>query len=410
MEFQFKKGVYRLNGQSNFDFQLNRTVMWDGGDLEEIKAIGPKIRTSEDWKREMIALGDKAVSEGRTENAIAYYRMSEFFMYDGDPDKKAYYVKATEMFYDYYKHVFDSGEVLRYEVPYEDVMLPAMLAKAKGEEKDVILLHGGNDSYYEEFFLPMLYLAGKGFTVCLFEGPGQGGVMRVQGKHFTHEWERPVKAVLDYFGFNDVTIIGASLGGMLAPRAAAFEKRIKRIIAWSVFPNFKEVILSASNPADERRMKLAGWLIDHNCKRIINAVFHKLAKKDEMVRWGLEHGKYAYEAGSAFEYAKKMDRFQMMDIADKITQDILIVGANRDHFIPYTMVGEEINALKNVRSLTFRLFTDKEDACNHCNCGNVKLTFDTFMDWIVQMKGSDRGCIDIMPNTKSGKNWNDCQG
>ena len=54
------------------------------------------------------------------------------------------------------------------------------------------------------------------------------------------------------------------------------------------------------------------------------------------------------------------------------------------------MVGEEINALRNVRSLTFRLFTDKEDACNHCNCGNVKLTFDTFMNWIMQMKEEGR--------------------
>ena len=214
--------------------------------------------------------------------------------------------------------------------------------------------------------------------------------MRVQGKHFTHQWERPVKAVLDFFHLDDVTIIGASLGGMLAPRAAAFEKRIKRVVAWSVFPNFRDVILSASSPADAGRMRLAKWLLNHNCRGIINAVFGRLAKRDEMIRWGLEHGKYAYEADSAFDYAKKMERYQMMDIADRITQDILIVGANRDHFIPYTMVGEEINALKNVRSLTFRLFTDKEDACNHCNCGNVKLTFDTFMDWIMQMKAGDR--------------------
>lgn len=386
MEFHFKKGVYKLNEQSNFDFQLNRVVMWDGGDLEEIKTVGPGIQTSEDWKRELIALGDRADSEGRTENAIAYYRMSEFFMYDGDPDKKTYYAKAAKMFYDYYRSVFDSGEVRRYEVPYEDVLLPVMTAKAKGEEKDIILLHGGNDSYYEELFLPMLYLAEHGFTTYLFEGPGQGGVMRMQGKHFTHEWERPVKAVLDYFGLDDVTIIGASLGGMLAPRAAAFEKRIKRVIAWSIFPNFRDVILSASSPGEERRMKLAKWLLDHNCRRIINAVFQKLAKKDEMIRWGLAHGMYAYEADSAFAYAQKMNRFQVMDIADKITQDVLIAGANKDHFIPYTMAGEEINALKNVRSLTFRLFTDKEDACNHCNCGNVKLTFDTFMNWILQMK------------------------
>ena len=170
---------------------------------------------------------------------------------------------------------------------------------------------------------------------------------------------------------------------MLAPRAAAFEKRIKRVIAWSVFPNFRDVILSASSPAEGRRMKLAKWLLDHNCRGIINAVFGRLAEKDEMIRWGLEHGKYAYEAEDAFGYAQKMNRFQMMDIADRITQDVLIVGANKDHFIPYTMVGEEINALRNVRSLTFRLFTDKEDACNHCNCGNVKLTFDTFMNWIM---------------------------
>lgn len=389
MEIHFAHGVYELNSQSNFNFQLNRLVMWDGGDLEEVKAAGPTIKTSEDWKEKLIALGDLAVSEGRTENAIGYYRMSEFFMYDGDPDKKRYYIKATEMFYDFYKDIFVSGEVERYSVPYEDIELPVMVARAKGEEKDVILLHGGNDSYFEELFFPMLYLAENGFTTYLFEGPGQGGVMRVQGKHFTHEWERPVKAILDYFKLSDVTICGASLGGMLAPRAAAFEKRISRVIAWSIFPNFRDVVLSPSSPSEEKAMKLAGWLIDHNFKWIINAIFNTKAKTDEMIRWGLEHGKYAYGARDAFEYAKKLEQFQIMDVADKITQDILIVGANKDHFIPYTMIGPEINAMKNVNSLTFRLFTDKEDACNHCNCGNVKLTFDTFMDWIMQIKRRD---------------------
>lgn len=386
MDIQFKRGVYHLNDQSNFDFQLNRIVMWDGGDLQEIQEVGPGIKTSEDWKRELIRLGDKAVSENRIENAIAYYRMSEFFMYDGDPDKKKYYVKATEMFYKFHENIFASGEVERYEVPYEDIKLPVMKAKAKGEEKDIILLHGGNDSYFEEFFEPMLYLAENGFTVYLFEGPGQGGVMRVQGKHFTHEWERPTKAILDFFDLSDVTIIGASLGGMFAPRAAAFEKRISRVIAWSIMPNFQDVLLNSGTGGNERLTKIAAWLISHKCRAAVNLIFRKKAKKDELVRWGLAHGKYAYEAADAYEYAAKMNRYQIMDIADKITQDILIVGASKDHFIPYTMVGKEIAALKNVHSLTFRLFTEKEDACNHCNCGNVKLTFDTFMNWIEQMK------------------------
>ena len=94
MQFNFKTGIYKLNNQANFDFQLNRLIMWDGGDLDEVRAVSHKINGSESWKRELIALGDKALAEKRIENAIAYYRMSEFFMYDGDPDKKKYYKKA----------------------------------------------------------------------------------------------------------------------------------------------------------------------------------------------------------------------------------------------------------------------------------------------------------------------------
>lgn len=132
MAVTFKKGVYHLNEERNFDFQLNRIIMWDGGRIDDIEPISQKIHNSETWKTELIQLGE---------------------------------------------------------------------------------------------------LAENGFEVYLFEGPGQGGVMRLQGKHFTHEWEKPVKAILDYFHLEDVTIIGASLGGMLAPRAAAFEKRISRVIA-----------------------------------------------------------------------------------------------------------------------------------------------------------------------------------
>ena len=39
-----------------------------------------------------------------------------------------------------------------------------------------------------------------------------------------------------------------------------------------------------------------------------------------------------------------------------------ISWGNQDHFIDYRLIGREINMLKNVRSLTFRLFTEKEGA------------------------------------------------
>ena len=228
----FKTGTYELNSDANFNYQLNRVIMWDGGDADEVAAVSHKIRTSDDWVKAMEYLAKKAHAEGRTANEIAYLRMSEFFIYDTDPKKKKRYTEACDLFYEYYSDYFDQGIVQRHKIPYSDGYLPIMVTKAQGESKGAILLHGGNDSYYEELFFPMLYLAENGFDVYLYEGPGQGGVLRLQNIKFTHKWERPTRAVMSHFKLRDVTIIGASLGGYLAPRAAAFDKRIKRVVGW----------------------------------------------------------------------------------------------------------------------------------------------------------------------------------
>lgn len=74
--------------------------------------------------------------------------------------------------------------------PHEDAMLPIMVAKAQKQYKGTILLHGGKDLCFEEMFLPMLYLSEHGYDVYLFEGLGQGNVLRVQVKHFTYAFYR----------------------------------------------------------------------------------------------------------------------------------------------------------------------------------------------------------------------------
>lgn len=379
----FKRGMHELNEQPNYNFQLNRVINWDGGRLEDVEKVSAGIRSSSDWKHALISLGDEAMKEGRTENAIAYYRMSEFFMYDGDPDKLLYYNKATRLFYEHHSDYFNSGLVERLDAPYENVMLPIMHVRAQGRKKDTVLLHGGNDSYFEELFFPMLYLARNGFEVYLYEGPGQGGVLRVQGKKFTHQWEKPTKAVLDAIGETDVTIMGASLGGMLAPRAAAFEKRIKRVIGWSIFPNFLHVALR-STPSSLRGLML--FMMKHNMRGAINSIMGKNMKRNEALDWGVRHGMYAYDAPEPFDYIKKLDDFKMTDVGHRITQDVLILGADKDHFIDAGLCSEEMDALPNVHSLTFRLFTSKEDAGNHCNVGNPKLVLDTVMRWIEGVK------------------------
>jgi len=57
-------------------------------------------------------------------------------------------------------------------------------------------------------------------------------------------------------------------------------------------PHFRDVILSAASSFEGKTMKLAKWLIDNNFRWLINIVFTKKAKNDEMIRWGPEHGKY----------------------------------------------------------------------------------------------------------------------
>ncbi|HPB84091.1 MAG TPA: alpha/beta hydrolase, partial [Spirochaetota bacterium] len=72
--------------------------------------------------------------------------------------------------------------------------------------------------------------------------------------------------------------------------------------------------------------------------------------------------------------------------ARRITQDFLLLAAARDHFIPLHFYKQEIDALTNVSSLTFRLFTERESAHNHCNAGNPALVLDTIASWIAVVK------------------------
>ena len=85
-----------------------------------------------------------------------------FFMYDGHPAKIETYDKAVQLFYDYYADLFKSGTIKRDSVPFESAHLPVLYTvPEEGEFVDTILLHGGYDSYLEEFVPMMLYLREK---------------------------------------------------------------------------------------------------------------------------------------------------------------------------------------------------------------------------------------------------------
>lgn len=269
-------------------------------------------------------------------------------------------------------------------VPFGAAHLPVLYTVPEdGKFTDTILLHGGYDSYMEEFVPMMLYLRENGFAVYLFEGPGQGGALRKEGLTFIPQWEIPVKTILDYYNLNDVTIIGLSLGGMLAPRAAAFEGRIKRVVAWSLLPNLFDLFLYDMPKNFQQVTRL---LMEMENEEVINLIMKSLMKKDPLIEWAINHGIHNMGVHTPYEYLKKINQFQYMDVASQITQDFLLIGAEKDHFIPVDFYKPIIEELKNVNSLTYRLFTEKENAENHCNAGNTKLVLDTIINWIKVIK------------------------
>ncbi|RXM50307.1 MULTISPECIES: alpha/beta hydrolase [unclassified Chryseobacterium] len=373
-----KKGTYQLHDEANFNFQLNRTLMWGNGDLEEIKTIASRINTTEDWVREMSILAKEAEANSQIPKAIGYYRMAEFFEADGTSEKSRLYNQSKTLFYDYHKTIFEQ-EIKRDEVEYENSKLPVWICLPKEEIKDTVIIHGGNDSYMEEFLPVVQRLVSEGIAVYIFDGPGQGGALREFGIYYTYEWEKPVTAILDAYQLENVTLIGLSLGGMLAPRAAAFENRIQRVVAWGIMPSFYDVILT--KVPNELRI-----LMDAEDKEKVNELVQKKMAVDPLVKWAMQHGMFSMNVETPYDYIRKAQNFEMESIGPKITQDFLLLGSNEDHFIPVELYKRVIDALPNVKSLTYKLYTKYDMAENHCNLGNTELVLNDIIHWILQAR------------------------
>lgn len=385
-DVDFNLGEYQLHANPNFNYQLNRTYNVSNGNLDEILELAKKITDINAWEKEMMVLAKKALKEDRIKDAIAYFRMTEFFMYDGNPDKIKTYDKAIELFYRYHDELFQSG-ILKFDhVQYDQGYLPVIHAVPEGKCIDTILIHGGFDSYMEEFLPSVLYLRENGFEVYLFEGPGQGNPLRKQGITFSIKWERPVKALLDHYNLSDVTIIGISMGAILAPRAAAFENRIKRVVAWSVCVNMLELLLDAVPPKEKETLTK---LLRENDKDAVNDIMYKQMKKEPLIDWSMHHGFYNMGVNNPYDYMLAANKYEYRDVADRITQDFMLLGAEKDHLIRIEKYKDAIDSLKKVKSLTYRMFTEKENAASHCNTGNPKLVLDTIISWIKTIKNRD---------------------
>ena len=376
----FPIGYHRLHPDTSMNFQMNRWFGWVGepGMLDEMRTAADRIASYADWTREFLALAERASQRGHVLRAAFYWRSAEFFMRADDPRRN----DARDRFLDGVRSVHGISLGERHAVPYADGersgLLPAYRLKPR-RAKCTIVFFGGFDSYIEELAPAFVYLRDAGFDVVAFDGPGQGGALHDAALPMTARWHKPVSAVLDHFGLDQVALVGLSLGGCLVLRAAAFEPRVAHVAAYDVLTSFLDVSLRQT-PALTRAV-LKG-LLGLGATGIVNGMVGRVARSSPVVQWGIGQGMHVTGTRSAFEFLRSLDQYQTDDVSASIRQDVLLMAGSEDHYVPVPQWHRQIEMLRNARSITARLFTRGESAENHCRVGNYGLALGTIVRWL----------------------------
>ncbi|MFL1674564.1 alpha/beta fold hydrolase [Paenibacillus dendritiformis] len=125
------------------------------------------------WYRVWLSLGEQAEADNRNLHAAYYYRLAEFFLKEC-PEKQKMYEKSIHHF----RSVMDQDESLRVEyVPYRHSSMKTFIFESENPLGNIVIF-GGYDSFIEEFYLAVKELVKSGYTIYLFEGPGQGETLK----------------------------------------------------------------------------------------------------------------------------------------------------------------------------------------------------------------------------------------
>jgi dipeptidyl aminopeptidase/acylaminoacyl peptidase len=260
-----------------------------------------RAATHEQMGREALARGKKLSAGEHLQRAGVYYHFAKFLFVHDVPQMKAAHMKAVECRKLALPYLTPPGE--RVAIPFEGKTLYGILRKPPGIARPpVMAMICGLDSCKEEtdaYEAP--YLA-RGVATFVFDGPGQGEAeydFPIRGNY-----ETAVKAVLDVIAARPdldgtrIGLWGVSLGGYYAPRAAAFEPRVKACISlsgpydfsdcWDGLPELTReafrVRSHCATQADAKR-NAATLSLKGVAERIACPVFIMTGKLDRVVPW-----------------------------------------------------------------------------------------------------------------------------
>jgi 2,6-dihydroxypseudooxynicotine hydrolase len=274
-------------------------------DFEEVTASLDKW---EDWcaawsKRAAMheALGRESLKGGfrltageHLVRAAIYYHFAKFVFVQDQAQMRAAHMKAVGCYKDALPLIRPPGEYVRIG------KFAAVLRKPTANPCPVLIMAPGLDSTKEEIHAYEEPFLARGIGVLAIDGPGQGEAeyeVPICG-----DYETAATAVVDWIETrkdldrNKIAIWGVSLGGYYAPRAAAYEKRLKACIAlsgpfdwatiWDALPDLTRETFQArshSRSAGEAKANAAKLTLRDAAKNITCPLFVVAGRQDRLV-------------------------------------------------------------------------------------------------------------------------------
>jgi pimeloyl-ACP methyl ester carboxylesterase len=290
---------------------------------------------TEEAARRFDAEGNAIGASAAFLRAWNYYRCAEAHtMPQGSEEHARLYADSLRCFDESLANAAFLAE--KVAIPYEGTSLPGYFLKPRdaGERpRPTIILNGGGDGAGEE----LIFLCGAphgldyGFNVLTFHGPGHRGALNQDPRLvFRYDWEKVITPVVDYclsrpdVDAERIGIYGVSLGGFLAPRAAASEPRLKAVAANAIIPSYFQFFLDGIL---ERLPGILRGIAEGKASSMAAAewdmLFASALKKDSLMKWFSSLMTWTNGTKSLGEVLVKVRGFDNMPLAPRITQAFL---------------------------------------------------------------------------------------
>ncbi len=402
-------GMPGLFNDQSFYFETLRAfgyAHYGGADIGEVLSTAGRIPDGDEtaWYMQWRGLAERIHADAERSSsgghhvsaresylrASNYYRLCEFYTRAGpadDPLVREVGQLSVDMFACAARLMSPPPQRVRF--PYEDTTLPgwwipaeAGSAHRSGGNPDgprpTLLFHGGFDSTEEElYFSGGAAAARRGYHVLAFAGPGQGSALRDQQLLFRPDWETVVTPAVDWLlerpdvDPHRIALMGMSLGGNLAPRAAATEHRLAALIAYDGLYSFADAVQDKIGPAIME-------LVRDGDDTKVNALIEEVMSSNTQIRSLFNWGTWAYGVDSPADVIRATDPYTLDGYAPLITCPTLVLEGEND-FGP----GQAAPLYEALRcEKTYHLFPTAEGGGEHCQAGATSNLHQVIFDWL----------------------------